>query len=65
MHCDGYPDCQDHSDEDGCVSRVECAADQYRCLTHQQCVLQEWVCDGEKDCKDMSDEQVTLVFMLS
>lgn len=59
MRCDGYPDCQDHSDEDGCVSRVECADHQHRCLDDQQCVLQEWICDGENDCKDASDEQVT------
>lgn len=64
MRCDSYPDCQDHSDEDGCVSQAECVADQLHCLDNQQCVLQEWICDGENDCKDMSDEQVTLMFML-
>lgn len=65
LRCDGYTDCQDRSDEDGCVPQVECAADQYRCKNSQQCVLQEWICDGENDCKDMSDEQVTLMFQLS
>lgn len=61
VRCDGHPDCQDHSDEDGCVSQVECVDDQQRCLNNQQCVLQEWVCDGENDCRDQSDEQVTLM----
>lgn len=64
VRCDGYPDCQDHSDEEGCVSQVECADHLHRCLNNEQCVLQEWLCDGEHDCKDMSDEQVTLVFTL-
>lgn len=59
MRCDGSSDCKDHSDEDGCVSRVTCAADQHRCLNSEQCVLQEWLCDGQEDCRDASDEQVT------
>lgn len=67
VRCDGDPDCPDRSDEDGCVSPVECPDDQTRCLNTQECVLQEWICDGDGDCRDMSDEQVTLsqVFSLS
>ncbi|XP_017266049.2 low-density lipoprotein receptor-related protein 2 isoform X2 [Kryptolebias marmoratus] len=53
--CDGEPDCQDGSDEEGCESR--CKADEFQCSHGKKCVPQEQVCDGRNDCQDGSDEK--------
>ena len=34
-----------------------CAADEFQCLTGDQCVAVSYHCDGEVDCQDESDEQ--------
>lgn len=57
LHCDGYADCRDHSDEKGCPQPPHCPAEQLCPHTHQ-CLLKEWFCDGDKDCSDGFDEKV-------
>uniref|UniRef100_A0A3Q3APP2 Si:dkey-88l16.3 n=1 Tax=Kryptolebias marmoratus TaxID=37003 RepID=A0A3Q3APP2_KRYMA len=49
--CDGEPDCQDGSDEEGCESH------EFQCSHGKKCVPQEQVCDGRNDCQDGSDEK--------
>lgn len=60
VHCDGHPDCRDHSDEDRCTQPPPCSTD-FRCPHSQECLLEDWLCDGEKDCKDETDEKVGLI----
>ena len=51
--CDGYPECEDNSDELDCP---DCTApDQFRC-NNGQCIKHEERCDGIPQCKDASDE---------
>jgi hypothetical protein len=46
--CDGFVDCDDGSDEDGCPSPFVCGnGDQ---------IAAAWRCDGYPDCEDMLDE---------
>jgi hypothetical protein len=45
--CDGYPDCDDQSDEDDCA---------FHCKTGGQSVALGVVCDDYPDCSDGSDE---------
>ena len=45
--CDGFPDCEDESDE------AECPV--FQCKSGEEIPLQ-WKCDGEADCRDGSDE---------
>nr|XP_040052932.1 low-density lipoprotein receptor-related protein 2-like isoform X5 [Gasterosteus aculeatus aculeatus] len=52
--CDGERDCQDGSDEEGCVA--QCQADEFRCAHGSKCIPPEQVCDGRNDCQDRSDE---------
>ncbi|KAM8828744.1 uncharacterized protein AB9W97_004546 [Spinachia spinachia] len=52
--CDGERDCQDGSDEEGCVA--QCRADEFRCAHGSKCIPTEQVCDGRNDCQDRSDE---------
>lgn len=59
MHCDGNPDCSDHSDEEGCSHAVACPT-KLHCEHSRECLLPEWLCDGQQDCRDGSDEKVLL-----
>jgi very low-density lipoprotein receptor len=48
--CDGWEDCADASDEDGCPASAH-----YVCEDGERFPL-EFACDGEPDCDDGSDE---------
>ncbi|XP_062414865.1 low-density lipoprotein receptor-related protein 2-like isoform X2 [Pungitius pungitius] len=52
--CDGERDCQDGSDEEGCVA--QCEAGEFHCAHGSKCIPPEQVCDGQNDCQDRSDE---------
>ena len=50
--CDYINDCEDNSDELGCVCNLDF---EFECLAGG-CVNASWVCDGEQDCLEGSDE---------
>lgn len=50
--CDGGFECDDHSDERGCL---KCGGNEFRCRDGG-CVVKSQVCDGVPDCGDHSDE---------
>ncbi|TRY82715.1 hypothetical protein DNTS_018776 [Danionella cerebrum] len=50
--CDGYPECDDSSDERDCPV---CSSDEFQCDS-KQCVDISLRCNGEINCQDRSDE---------
>lgn len=55
--CDGYTDCRNSKDEQGCGGNgVACPLDKYRCANGQRCIDTSLKCDYKNDCGDNSDE---------
>ncbi|KAI8120669.1 Basement membrane-specific heparan sulfate proteoglycan core protein [Lucilia cuprina] len=54
--CDGYPDCDDETDEIGCPPFTDCNSNEYEC-DDNLCILRNQQCDGVQDCSDGTDEK--------
>lgn len=50
--CDGYPECDDSSDEEDCPV---CSESEFQCDS-RQCIDLSLRCNGETNCQDRSDE---------
>lgn len=57
--CDGYLDCRNGKDEEGCYASpyVSCTLDQFRCHNGQRCIELSAKCNHRNDCGDNSDEE--------
>ncbi|XP_024940882.1 low-density lipoprotein receptor-related protein 2 isoform X2 [Cephus cinctus] len=56
--CDGYLDCRNGKDEEGCPTDAKpCRLGQFRCNTTLRCVEQTARCNHRDDCGDNSDEE--------
>lgn len=55
--CDGYPDCEDGSDEGEHCLKTQCSETMFRCQSTGRCIPRNWVCDGESDCPDSADDE--------
>ena len=53
--CDGWEDCRDGLDEDGC-EKVCPYPEYYRCSDSSTCMDSYHVCDGRADCPNGEDE---------
>ena len=54
--CDGYFDCRDKSDEDGCPG-TSCDLSEFRCANGEKCIAEFQKCNHRKECSDGSDEE--------
>ncbi len=52
--CDGWPHCDDFSDEAGCAP---CGPDQFECTSVEACIPEWWHCDEEVHCPGGEDEE--------
>lgn len=52
--CDDFPQCQDSSDELGCVTKIDLC--DHHCDNKSRCLPAKFLCDGEWDCLDGTDE---------
>ncbi|XP_026677125.1 low-density lipoprotein receptor-related protein 2-like [Diaphorina citri] len=57
--CDGYYDCRNRKDEEGCpaTTGLSCDLDQFRCANGQKCIDAKLKCNYHNDCGDNSDEE--------
>lgn len=58
--CDGYYDCRDKVDEEGCGSRTNdtsCDLQEFRCRDGSRCIAKYQKCNHRKECTDGSDEE--------
>ncbi|XP_038047561.1 uncharacterized protein LOC119721553 [Patiria miniata] len=53
LRCDSLRDCDDYSDELGCLT---CSKDQYLCGHQGACVDSQQICDISNDCGNFEDE---------
>ncbi|XP_033629412.1 low-density lipoprotein receptor-related protein 2-like isoform X2 [Asterias rubens] len=53
--CNGYPNCQDGSDEEGCVY-PECEPNTFQCPNSPSCIPEAWLCNGFTECINGEDE---------
>lgn len=50
--CDGFPECDDNSDEEDCPV---CSESEFQCDS-RQCIDLSLRCNGDINCQDRSDE---------
>lgn len=57
--CDGYIDCRNGRDEEGCFSppTLSCTLDKFRCAKGHRCIDASAKCNHRNDCGDNSDEE--------